>query len=167
MPVENCTQQGGVVGPWNERLPHFRMEFTPSSGDEIQSEYLVPAEHGAAALAALATIRDRIAPVLHVSEIRTVRADDLWLSESHGRDSVALHFTWQKDPDGVAAVLPALEDLLAPFGPRPHWGKVFTTDPDVVRALYPRADDFRRLAATMDPGGKFRNDFLDRYLPAL
>jgi xylitol oxidase len=167
MPVENCTEQSGVVGPWNERLPHFRMEFTPSSGEEIQSEYLVPAHHGAAALAALSTIRERIASVLLVSEIRTVRADDLWLSESYDRDSVAIHFTWQRDPDGVAAVLPAVEELLAPFEPRPHWGKVFTTDPDAVRAQYPRADDFRRLAASMDPRGTFRNEFLDRYLPAL
>ncbi|GAA2720979.1 FAD-binding protein [Cellulomonas aerilata] len=166
MPTENCTPQQGVVGPWNERLPHFRMEFTPSSGDEIQSEYFVPAEHAAAAMAALAPIRDRIARVLHVSEIRTVRADDLWLSGSHERDSVALHFTWQKDPTGVGAVLPEVEDLLAPFGPRPHWGKVFTIDPGAVRAQYPRADDFAALAASMDPGGKFRNEFLDRYLPA-
>lgn len=167
MPAENCTQQGGVVGPSHERLPHFRLEFTPSSGEEIQSEYLVPAEHAGAAIAALAPLGDRIAPVLHVSEIRTVAADDLWLSPSYQRDSVALHFTWHKDPGGVAAVLPAIEDALAPFGPRPHWGKVFTIDPDAVRAGYPRADDFRRLARELDPDGKFRNAFLDRYLPRL
>ncbi len=167
MPAENTTQQGGVVGPFHERLPHFRMEFTPSSGDEIQTEYLIPSEHAAAALAALAEVRDRIAPVLHVSEIRTIAADDLWLSPSYGRDSVALHFTFHKDPDGVAAVLPAIEDQLAPFDPRPHWGKVFGIDADTVRAAYPRADDFRRLAAEMDPRGTFRNDFLDHYLPAL
>lgn len=167
MPAENCTQQGGVVGPPHERLPHFRLEFTPSSGDEIQTEYLIPAEHGGAAMAALAPLGHRIAPVLHVSEIRTVAADDLWLSPSYQRDSVALHFTWHKDPDGVAAVLPAIEDALAPFAPRPHWGKVFTTAPEVVRGGYPRADDFRRLAADLDPGGKFRNAFLDRFLPSL
>ncbi|WP_298458997.1 D-arabinono-1,4-lactone oxidase [uncultured Cellulomonas sp.] len=167
MPPENCTEQGGRPGPFHERLPHFRMEFTPSSGDEIQTEYLVPAEHGAPALAAVATLRERIAPVLHVSEIRTVAADDLWLSPSYARDSVAIHFTFHKDPDGVAALLPDLERVLAPFAPRPHWGKVFGTDPAEVRAQYPRADDFRRLAAEMDPDGKFRNDFLDRYLPVL
>ncbi len=167
MPPENCTQQGGVVGPFHERLPHFRLEFTPSSGDEIQTEYLIPSEHGAAALAALGTIRERIAPVLHVSEIRTIAADDLWLSPSYGRDSVALHFTFHKDPDGVAAVVPAIEDVIAPFDPRPHWGKVYAMDPDAVRAAYPRADDFRRLAAELDPTGTFRNEFLDRYLPAL
>lgn len=167
MPAENCTEQGGVAGPFHERLPHFRMEFTPSSGDEIQSEYLVPAEHGEEALAAVATLRDRIAPVLHVSEIRTVAADDLWLSPSYRRDAVAIHFTFHKDAAGVGAVLPDVERVLASFAPRPHWGKVFGTDPDEVRAQYPRADDFRRLAAAMDPNGKFRNDFLDRYLPAL
>jgi alditol oxidase len=165
MPPENCTQQGGVAGPFHERLPHFRLEFTPSSGDEIQTEYLIPSEHAAEALAALAPIRERIAPVLHVSEIRTIAADDLWLSESYGRDSVAIHFTWHKDPDGVAAVLPAIEERLAPCDPRPHWGKVFGIDPDTVRASYPRADDFRRLAKELDPEGTFRNAFLDRFLP--
>ena len=167
MPPENCTQQGGVVGPFHERLPHFRLEFTPSSGDEIQTEYLIPSEHAADALAALAEVREQIAPVLHISEIRTIAADDLWLSPSYGRDSVAVHFTWHKDPDGVAAVLPAVEERLAPFSPRPHWGKVFGMDADTVRAAYPRADDFRRLAAEMDPHGTFRNEFLDTYLPAL
>ncbi len=167
MPAENCTEQGGVVGPFHERLPHFRLQYTPSSGDEIQSEYLVPSQHGAAALAAVAALRERIAPVLHVSEIRTVAADDLWLSPSHERDSVAVHFTWHKDPEGVAAVVPAVEEALAPFAPRPHWGKVFTTPPDDVRARYARADDFRHLAAELDPKGTFRNDFLDRYLPAV
>jgi len=102
-----------------------------------------------------------------VSEIRTVALDDLWLSPSYQQDSVAIHFTWQRRPDEVAAVLPAIEDALAPFAPRPHWGKVFTVAPDDVRARYPRLDDFRRLAAEMDPAGKFRNEFLDRYLPAL
>ena len=165
MPAENCTQQGGVVGPFHERLPHFRLEYTPSSGDEIQSEYLLPIEHAADALAALAPLRGRIAPVVHVSEIRTVAADDLWLSPSHDRTSVAVHFTWHKDPDGVAAVLPAVEEALAPFSPRPHWGKLFGIEAETVRAQYPRADDFRRLAAELDPDGTFRNDFVDRYLP--
>ena len=153
MPPENCTQQGGVVGPFHERLPHFRLEFTPSSGDEIQTEYLIPSEHAAEALAALAPIRERIAPVLHVSEIRTIAADDLWLSESYGRDSVAIHFTWHKDPDGVAAVLPAIEERLAPFDPRPHWGKVFGIDPDTVRARLPAC---RRLPAARQGDGPRR-----------
>ena len=167
MPTENCTEQGGVPGPFHERLPHFRMEYTPSSGEEIQSEYLVPSEHGAAALAAVATLRERIAPILHVSEIRTVAADDLWLSPSYQQDSVAIHFTWQKRPDEVAALLPAVEEVLAPFAPRPHWGKVFALAPERVSARYPRFDDFRRLAAELDPDGKFRNQFLDEYVPAL
>ena len=167
MPTVSCTEQGGVPGPWHERLPHFRLEFTPSSGEEIQTEYLLPREHAADALAALGTIREAIAAALHVSEIRTVAADDLWLSPSYRRDSVAIHFTWRKDPDAVAAVLPAIEDLLAPYEPRPHWGKVFGISPEVVRARYPRADDFRRLASELDPHGKFRNDFVDRYLPPL
>ena len=165
MPAESCTVQGGVPGPWHERLPHFRAEFTPSSGEEIQSEYLLARTDAAAALAALSGIRERIAPVLHVSEVRTVAADDLWLSPAHGRETVALHFTWHKDPDGVAAVLPAVEEALAPYAPRPHWGKVFTIAPDLVRSAYPRIGDFAALADRLDPTGKFRNDFVDTYLP--
>ncbi|WP_341361046.1 FAD-binding protein [Georgenia sp. M64] len=165
MPAESCTVQGGDPGPWHERLPHFRAAFTPSSGEEIQSEYLVARADAAAALTALRGLRERVAPVLHVSEVRTVAADDLWLSPAYGRDSVALHFTWHKDPGGVAAVLPAVEEALAPYAPRPHWGKVFTIAPDVVRSAYPRIGDFAALADHLDPTGTFRNDFVDTYLP--
>lgn len=164
MPAESCTVQGGVPGPWHERLPHFRAAFTPSSGEEIQSEYLVARADAAAALTALRGLRERVAPVLHVSEVHTVAADDLWLSPAYGRDTVALHFTWHKDPGGVAAVLPAVEEALAPYAPRPHWGKVFTIAPDLVRSVYPRIGDFAALAARLDPTGTFRNDFVDTYL---
>ncbi|WP_454778026.1 FAD-binding protein [Georgenia muralis] len=164
MPAASCTVQGGVPGPWHERLPHFRAAFTPSSGEEIQSEYLVARADAAAALTALRGLKERVAPVLHVSEVRTVAADDLWLSPAYGRDTVALHFTWHKDPGGVAAVLPAVEEALAPYAPRPHWGKVFTIAPDLVRSVYPRIGDFAALAARLDPTGTFRNDFVDTYL---
>ena len=164
MPPEHCTEQLGVPGPWHERLPHFRHDFTPSHGDELQSEYFVPAEHGPAAIEAVATLRDTIQPVLLTSEIRTVTADPLWLSPAHGRDSVALHFTWIQDTPVVLPVVAAVEERLAPFAPRPHWGKVFAMDPDTVRASYPRMPDFQRLARELDPTGKFRNEFLDRYL---
>ncbi|MDQ1726936.1 MAG: alditol oxidase, partial [Frankiaceae bacterium] len=165
--AESCTQQRGVPGPWHLRLPHFRLEFTPSSGEEIQTEFLVAAGDAVAALRALEPIAGHIAAVLLVSEIRAVAADDLWLSMAYGRDSVALHFTWVKDADAVAPVVAAVEELLAPFGARPHWGKVFSVAPAELSRLYPRYDDFRRLAASYDPGGKFRNDFLDTYFPRL
>jgi xylitol oxidase len=161
---DTCTQQLGVPGPWFERLPHFRLEFTPSFGDELQSEYLIPREHAVGAVRAVAGLADLLGPVLLVSEIRTVAADDLWLSPAYGRDSVALHFTWMKDPAAVANVLPPLEQRLAPFGARPHWGKVFTTARADLLDLCPRLRDFARLAAELDPQAKFRNDFLDDLL---
>ncbi len=165
MPVENCTQQLGVPGPSHERLPHFRLEFTPSSGDELQAEYLVAREHAIEALDAVYQIHHRVAPVLQISEIRTIAADDLWLSPSYRRDSVAIHFTWVKDADAVLPVIAEVEERLAPFQPRPHWGKLFGVDPEVLRGRYERADDFQRLVRHYDPTGKFRNGLLEAYFP--
>lgn len=159
-----CTQQLGVPGPWHERLPHFRPEFTPSSGVELQSEYLVPRRHAVAALRAVDAIRDKVAPVLQISEIRTIAADDLWMSTAYDQDSVALHFTWVKDMDGVLPVLGLLEEGLAPYGARPHWGKLFTTAPEVLRDRYPRLDAFHDLVRRYDPEETFTNDFLARSL---
>jgi xylitol oxidase len=166
MPVVNCTEQLGVPGPWHQRLPHFRLEFTPSSGAELQSEYLVPRRHAVDALAAVDGIRDRVAAVLQVSEIRTVAADDLWLSPAHGRDSLAIHFTWVQDAAAVGPVVAELERRFAPFGARPHWGKLFATGPGELAARYERAGDFRRLRRRLDPDGTFGNELVDRYLPA-
>jgi xylitol oxidase len=165
-PTEATTQQQGAEGPWHERLPHFRAEFVPSAGEELQSEYLLPREYAADAIEALVPLAPRIAPLLMINEIRTVAADDLWLSPCYGRPTVAMHFTWRKDTDAVGRVLPAIEDAFAPFGTRPHWGKVFTMSPEGVRAAYPRLEDFARLARSYDPAGKFRNDFLSPYLEA-
>lgn len=164
MPEANATEQLGVPGPWFERLPHFKSEFTPSGGEELQSEYLVPRRHAVAALRALEGLGERIAPVLQISEIRTVTADGLWLSPSYRRDVVGLHFTWVKDEAAVGSVLPLLEERLAPFEARPHWGKVFTTAPEALWPLYERLGDFRELAGRYDPKGVFRNDFVNRYV---
>ena len=79
-----ATPQLGVAGPWHERLPHFRLDHTPSSGDELQTEYFVGREHAVAAFDAIDGLRDRIAPLLLVGEIRTIAADDLWLSPAFG-----------------------------------------------------------------------------------
>lgn len=166
MPAGFCTQQGGVPGPWHERLPHFRPEFTPSAGEELQSEFLLAREQAPEAIGALLALGDRIAPVLQVSEIRTVAADDLWLSPAYGRDSVAFHFTWIKDAAAVAPVIGAIEEALLPLGARPHWGKVFTVQPAQVAARYERAEDFRRLMDEFDPAGKFRNEYVDAVFPA-
>ena len=161
---ENCTEQLGVPGPWHERLPHFRPEFTPSAGDELQSEYLLPAEHAVDAIHALAQIAGQLAPVLMVCEFRRIAADDLWLSACYRQDSAAFHFTWIRDTEAVLPVATALERQLAPFAARPHWGKVFTTSAAGLHELWERLPDFTGLARHYDPGGKFRNAYTARYL---
>jgi xylitol oxidase len=165
MPADYATQQGGVPGPWNERLPHFRLEFTPSNGDELQSEYFVPRARAAEAFDVLRALGNRFAPVIQVSEVRTIAADDLWLSPSQGRDTVALHFTWIQDETAVRPVVAELEERLAPLDARPHWGKVFAADAATLAERYPRVPDFIALAAKYDPAGKFRNPYLDTFLP--
>ncbi|MDV3295814.1 MAG: FAD-binding protein, partial [Brachybacterium paraconglomeratum] len=166
MPADFCTDQTGEPGPAHERLPHFRLEFTPSSGEEIQSEYFVPRERIGEALAAVMPLGERIRPLLHASEVRTVAADELWLSPAQHRDSACVHFTWKQRPAEVAALLPEIEERLAPFAPRPHWGKVFTLDPEVVQAQYPDLERFRALRDRLDPGRVFRNGYVDRLLGA-
>ncbi len=164
MDVRNTTQQLGVVGPWSERLAHFRFEFTPSNGEEIQSEYLVPRARAVEAIRAVRELAPLIAPVLQITEIRTVAADGLWLSSAYGTDVVGLHFTWLRDQAGVEAVLPVLEAALLPLGARPHWGKLYLDVDGVVPGLYPELDAFRALADRIDPSGIFRNPFLTRLL---
>jgi len=159
-PGRNSTQQLGVPGPWYARLAHFRLQFTPSSGEEIQSEYFVPRSAARQALAVLAGLAPTLAPVLRVSEIRTIAADDLWLSPAHDQDCVALHFTWRDEPDALAHVLPLLEERLLELSVRPHWGKVFAMPAERFTPTYPRLSDFRDLATRMDPDGVFANDFL-------
>ncbi|MFC8827286.1 D-arabinono-1,4-lactone oxidase [Streptomyces sp. NPDC057137] len=164
MPATYCTEQRGVPGPWHARLPHFRAEFTPSNGEELQSEYLVPRRHAVAALRAVAGLGPVMAPVLQVCEVRTVAADELWLSPAEGRDTVALHFTWVKDTASVVPVITRLEAALEGLDARPHWGKVFTTAPAELRGRYPRMADFLALRDSLDPAGKFMNNFLRRLL---
>jgi xylitol oxidase len=158
--AENCTEQLNIPGPWHERLPHFRSDFTPSSGAELQSEYFVPLGEGFNAIRAIEELRDRITPLLFVTEFRTVPADDLWLSMAYARDSLAIHFTWRPEPEAVLSLLPLIEAQLAPFAARPHWGKLFTTPSAILRQLYPRFNSFRELASQLDTRGCFRNEFL-------
>jgi alditol oxidase len=159
-----CTEQMGVPGVWYERLPHFRINFTPSSGAELQTEYFVARENAVAALKALHAIQDQIAPLLMISEIRTIAADDLWMSMCYGQDCVAFHFTWQLDWPGVQKILPAIEAALAPFGGRPHWGKLFTMPAAAIQPHYTKLGDFRELLNRHDPAGKFRNAFVDEFV---
>jgi xylitol oxidase len=164
LPADACTLQLGAPGPWHERLPHFRMGFKPSAGEELQVEYFVAHDDAVPAFLAVDALRDRLAPLILVTEVRTIAADDLWLSPAYQRPSVALHFTFVRDWPAVRAVLPAIEAALEPFAPRPHWGKLFTMAPELVRSRYARFDDFIALADRFDPEGKLRNPFLARVM---
>ena len=162
-PVQ-ATKQLGVPGLWSDRLPHFRMEFTPSAGEEIQSEYLFPREHLAAAIAAVRALGDALRPALQIAEIRTVSADSLWLSPQYGQDTAGFHFTWKREPELVWRLAGALEVALAPFAVRPHWGKVFLAGSATIADRYERLADFRALTERLDPRGAFRNDWLERHV---
>jgi len=159
--AENCTEQMGIAGPWYERLPHFKMNFTPSSGEELQAEFFVPRQHAVEAIKAVATLRDEIKPVLMITEIRTIDADNLWMSPCYHQPSVAIHFTLKQDINGVNALLPKIEEKLSPFNVKPHWGKLFTITPETLKARYEKYGDFQQLIDRYDPKGKFRNEFMN------
>ena len=158
--AENCTEQMGVPGPWYDRLPHFRMGFTPSSGKELQSEYFIPRKDAVEAILAIERLRDRVGPHLQISELRTIDADRLWMSPCYDRPSLAIHFTWKPEWDTVRALMPVVEKELAPYAARPHWGKLFTIEPAQLQSRYERLGDFKNLLRQHDPKGKFRNGFL-------
>jgi alditol oxidase len=155
-----CTPQLGRPGSWADRLAHFRLGFTPSSGEELQSEYLFPRRHAVEAIEAVRALAYRVRPILQVSEIRTVAADRLWMSMSYAEDTVAIHFTWKPDREAVEDMLVQLESSLAPFEARPHWGKLFDAKSAEIAPLYERLPDFVRLVERLDPRGAFRNSWL-------
>jgi xylitol oxidase len=159
--AESCTEQLGVPGPWYDRLPHFRIGFTPSSGAELQSEYIIPRDRGYEAILAVEQLRDHVTPHLFISEVRTIAADNLWMSTAYKRDSMAIHFTWKPEWPAVKNVLPMIEAKLAPFGARPHWGKLFTMPGSRIEPLYPELAKYKGLVAKNDANGKFRNRFLE------
>ena len=161
---DNTTVQGGIPGPWSERLPHFRLDSTPSNGDELQTEFFVDRRTAPDALAAVRVLGESIAPHLLITELRTAAADDLWLSPATGRPSLAIHFTWKNEPDAVARLVPQIQAALAPFDARPHWGKWNTMTATDVESLYPKLPEFVALAERMDPQHRFRNTYLQRVL---
>ncbi len=163
-PAGNCTEQMGVPGQWYERLPHFKMGFTPSTGKELQAEYFVPFEHGYEAMMAVEKLHEKISPHLFISEIRTIAADRFWMSPCYAKDCVAIHTTWKQEWDTVNKLLPLMEEQLAPFQPRPHWAKLFTLTPSNLQSRMEKLNDFRDLIKQHDPNGKFRNDFLEKNL---
>lgn len=127
----------GVLGPWCDRLPHFRSDALLHT-EQIQSEYMVPRTHGTMALAKLHAIAARIDRHLHITEIRSMAEDRLWLSPSYGQDCVGIHFTWKKEPDAVRTLTGEIEEMLLPLGARPHWGKLMHARADRLARLYPR-----------------------------
>ncbi|WP_113926262.1 FAD-binding protein [Cognataquiflexum aquatile] len=164
MSAESCSEQLAIPGPWYERLPHFKMEFQPSAGKELQSEYFVPMANGYEALMAVKEMADQISSHLFISEIRSIKADELWMSTCYQRDSIAVHTTWKQEIPEVMALLPKMEAKLEPFSPRPHWAKLFTISSQKLQERYPKMEEFKSLLAKHDPEGKFRNGFLDEHL---
>jgi alditol oxidase len=162
--AENCTEQMGVPGPWYERLPHFRMGFTPSAGKELQSEYFVPRRHAVEAILAVERLHDQVSPSLLITEIRTIARDYLWMSPCYDEDCVTIHFTWKPDWPAVSKLLPVIEKELAPFNARPHWGKLFTTSSAELKSIYKKMPEFIELCTRYDPRGKFRNEYLNRII---
>jgi xylitol oxidase len=158
--AENCTEQLGVEGAWYERLPHFKMGFTPSSGKELQSEYFVPRRHAVEAMLAVYRLREKIGPHLFISEIRSIASDDLWMSPCRNQDSVTIHFTWKDHWPAVRQLLPQIEKELEPFHARPHWGKLFTLSPKVLASRYEKLEEFKNFISTCDPKGKFSHEFM-------
>jgi xylitol oxidase len=162
--AESCTEQLGIPGPWYERLPHFRMNFIPSSGSELQTEYFVPREHAYEAIRAVEQLGEHITPHLFVTELRTIASDSLWMSMAYQRASLAIHFTWKPEWPAVQKILPMIEAKLAPFEPRPHWAKLFTMPPATLQSRYTRLAGFKELLRQYDPKGKLRNAFLESNL---
>ena len=161
---QNCTKQMGVPGPWFERLPHFRMNFTPSSGKELQSEYFVPRRFAIDAIRALQKLGKQLSSLLMISEIRIVEADHLWMSTCYKQSCVVFHFTWHQNCKALKELLPLIEKELNPFGAKPHWGKMFVMSPRRIESLYEKLPDFKQLLREYDPDGKFRNNYINKKL---
>lgn len=162
--AEDSTTPKGIPGSWQHRLPHFRMEATPSHGEELQAEYIVARHHAPAAIEAVRQLREQIGPVLLITEIRTIAADSLWMSPNYQQDSAAIHFTLKQDWSKVKKMLPLVEEALRPYNAQPHWGKLFTMSAEDVQASYEKLPAFQQLVEQYDPTGKFRNAFLDQYI---
>lgn len=157
-----CTEQMGVTGKWLYRLPHFKLDSSAASGDEVQTEYLVDRNYVNEYIAGLSAIGNEISPRVYATEIRTMAADDLWLSGAYARDTVGFHFTWKKSKE-LASFLPKIEEVLGKHQGRPHWGKLFSTSKEQIITRYPRYQDFKNLLNRYDSNGKFSNNFIDKF----
>jgi len=158
-----CTDQLGESGHWHQRLSHFKLEFTPSVGEEIQTEFFIDRKDAAAAIEAISKLGEEITPLLWITELRTIAADDLWLSGAYQRDTLGIHFTWKKDL-AIYPVIEKVEAALRPFNYRPHWGKVFTADAKYLSTVYPKMSEFKALTEALDPKSKFENLFTRKFI---
>ncbi|MEM7125164.1 MAG: D-arabinono-1,4-lactone oxidase [Chloroflexota bacterium] len=164
LPSAPCTKQLGVPGPWYDRLPHYHISSSMTGGDELQTEYFVSRKHAVEAILAIERLNERMAPFFKTSEVRSIAADQLWLSMAYQQDCIGFHFSWYNRWAEVSEFLPILEEMLMPFAARPHWGKLFTMSPQWIQDQYERLADFRALVDEFDPQRKFSNPFLDRYI---
>ena len=158
-----ATEQFGLPGPWFERLPHFKLDFTPSFGEELQTEYFIDRKDAPAALNAIYKIREELSELIMVCEMRTVAQDENWLSEAYGRETFVFHFTWRPNIPAVEKLLLKIEASLEPFKARPHWGKVFTNNAFDFSSLYPKFNSFLTYRGTYDPSRKFVNKLLETW----
>lgn len=165
-PGDECTEQLGLVGPWHQRLPHFRVDAIGPTGEDLQTEYFVDRQYAVEALRAVAGLEEQLRPLLKTSEIRTVAADDLWMSTAYESDCIGIHFSWRMDLPAVEELMPDIERELEPFRPRPHWGKLYSIPPEAVASRYPQFEAFQTKVQQYDPQGTFRNEFLDSLLSA-
>ncbi|KAI1700234.1 d-arabinono-1,4-lactone oxidase domain-containing protein [Ditylenchus destructor] len=151
----------GKEQPWYYGLVDYHLGLSGFDGAEIQSEYFMPYENAIPAIQAVSNFSDLIAPRVYTMLIRTIKGDDLWMSESFNETTVAIHFTWKPNMTAVMEVLPQIEQALLPYGARPHWGKVFAQGPETYLHRYPKLNQWKQLAETLDPTHKFRNKFLE------
>ncbi|XXX77506.1 D-arabinono-1,4-lactone oxidase [Sorangium sp. So ce134] len=101
-------------------------------------------------------------------ELYAAKKSDFWMSPSYGGDMFRVDVFWYalNGGDVHAFYKPFWENVLKPFGFRPHWGKFLpqsTSDGtdwvDYYRKSFPRMDDFLALRAKLDPQQIFVTDY--------
>ena len=125
----------------------------------VEMEYGLPREALPEAFAGLRRLIDRLPGKVSLPvEVRFTAADDIWLSHGYGRDNayIAIH---QFIGIPYEEYFRGFEEICAPLGGRPHWGKMHYRDAQSLRAAYPHFDDFLAVRDKLDPGRTFANDY--------
>ena len=98
-------------------------------------------------------------------QVRTVKADDFWLSMNYQRDSCHVTQLLYLPINPVRRFyFGEFFEKTRKFSGRPHWGKEFQTTAREMKRVYPKMDDFLALRQDFDPKGIFVNDFLGKLL---